>query len=151
MNQQPSEKSIFLEAIEQPSASDRTAYLDAACGDNPKLREEIEVLMRAHDRTGDILDIPNAQDQGRLVQEPSKGTGTSVGRYKLLERIGEGGMGVVYMAEQTQPVQRSRLPPTCRIKPPSRDQEVFTLAAVERNGRRDVDGTAATTERILRP
>jgi len=102
-------KSIFLDAQEIASPPARAAYLDRRCGADQRLRGEVETLLRHHERLGDYLEQPAcdpglAQDvAGRL---PTEGPGSIIGPYKLLEQIGEGGMGVVYMAEQTQPVRR---------------------------------------------
>jgi eukaryotic-like serine/threonine-protein kinase len=99
------EESILLQALEIASAAERAAYLDLACGDNRHLRAEVEALLRAHAQSGDLLDLP--EKLAVTVDEPSRERpGTVIGPYKLLQQIGEGGMGTVFMAEQTHPVQR---------------------------------------------
>jgi WD40 repeat protein/serine/threonine protein kinase len=102
----PSEKSIFLEALERTSAAERAAYLDRACGDNSSLRAKVEALLQAHEKPQGLLD--NAEAAVPTIDQPPlrERLGTVIGQYKLLQQIGEGGMGTVYMAEQTQPVQR---------------------------------------------
>jgi tetratricopeptide (TPR) repeat protein len=99
------EESLFAQALEIASAAERAAFLDRACGNNRALRAEVEALLRAHERSGDLLDLPEPSPAptdlpGREVP------GTVLGPYKLLEPIGEGGMGTVWMAEQTDPIQR---------------------------------------------
>jgi serine/threonine protein kinase/tetratricopeptide (TPR) repeat protein len=99
------EKSIFLEAIEKSSAAERAAFLDEACKDDVKLLAEVEALLRAHEAPQGILDAAKParpMTDGAITEGP----GTVIGPYKLLEQIGEGGMGVVYMAEQTTPLRR---------------------------------------------
>src|SRR5262245_24008786 len=93
------EKSIFLKAIEITSAEGRASYLDAACGAAPALRARIEGLLRAHERPLGLLDAPEAAGPTVDLGPVREGPGTVIGLYKLLELIGEGGMGVVYMAE----------------------------------------------------
>jgi WD40 repeat protein/serine/threonine protein kinase len=100
------EESIFAQALEIESAAERAAYLDRACGENRQLRAEVEALLRADEKSGDLLDLP--EKPAATVDEPplTEGPGTRIGPYKLLQQIGEGGMGTVFMAEQSQPVQR---------------------------------------------
>jgi serine/threonine protein kinase len=103
---QISEKSIFLEALGIASPEERASYLQTACGDNQHLREEVEALLRAHDRPRPLLDSPQALNPTAAHGPPSEPVGSLVGPYKLLEKIGEGGFGVVFLAEQTEPVRR---------------------------------------------
>ncbi len=107
-NPQPSEKSIFQETIEIASADQRAAYLDRVCGDNLQLRAEVQALLDAHAESGDLLDSPDAVLAAAVKIAPlvTEKPGALIGRYKLLEEIGEGAMGVVYMAEQREPVRR---------------------------------------------
>jgi serine/threonine protein kinase/Flp pilus assembly protein TadD len=99
------EESVFAQAVEIPSAPERAAFLDRACANNPGLRAEVEALLRAHERSGDLLDLPEHVPSN--ADAPShESAGTIIGPFKLLEQIGEGGMGTVWMAEQSTPIQR---------------------------------------------
>jgi eukaryotic-like serine/threonine-protein kinase len=100
------EEAIFALALTKPAA-ERAAFLDRECGDDAALRQRLEALLAAHDEPDKLspkgapatmkLDLPDAPDEA---------VGQTLGRYKLMERLGEGGCGVVYVAEQTQPVRR---------------------------------------------
>ena len=101
------EEAIFKAAIKLKTQSERDAYLKGACGNNAELLSRLEVLLKAHDEAGDFLEVPPFDPNATLDNSPiSEGPGTVIGRYKLLEKIGEGGMAVVYMAEQKRPIRR---------------------------------------------
>ena len=99
----PNVRALFLEALDKTAGPERTAYLDQACGQDAQLHARIEALLQAHDEAGGFLQPPGA---GVETAAPAEAPGTVIDRYKLLERIGEGGMAVVYMAEQTRPIRR---------------------------------------------
>jgi serine/threonine protein kinase len=100
------EESIFIEALEKEDAAERAAFLDRACAGDNALRQRIEQLLRRHEQTDSLLDAP-AAGVGATVDLPAADRpGSVIGPYKLVQPIGEGGMGTVYMAEQTRPVKR---------------------------------------------
>ena len=110
MNQKNDAKSIFLAAADKTVPGERQAYLDEACGGDRQLRERVEALLNAHDQPDSFLEnpaVPPGSAAATLPLSPvSEGLGTVIGPYKLLQQIGEGGMGVVYLAEQSEPVRR---------------------------------------------
>jgi len=102
---------VFAEALRCAAPGARAAYLERACGPDGTLRQRVEALLRAAERAGDFLENPPAGlahghhaslFDGGFSEKP----GDRIGRYKLLQQIGEGGCGVVYMAEQEEPVRR---------------------------------------------
>jgi len=100
-------KTIFSEALERESGKARVSYLDEACGDDQCLRAKVEGLLAAYTKAGDFLQRPPFASHTMVEELPlTEAPGTIIGRYKLLEKIGEGGMAVVYMAEQTEPIRR---------------------------------------------
>src|SRR6266446_4035223 len=116
------EREIFIEALEQPTLEQRAAYLDRACGHDQRLRATVEGLLGNHKQDTfletPVVDVarPAIAAEGLPAQAGPGGTirigsvaehaGDRIGRYKLLQQIGEGGCGVVYMAEQEEPVRR---------------------------------------------
>jgi eukaryotic-like serine/threonine-protein kinase len=98
---------IFEAIVELPSAAERTAFLDAACGEDAQLRAEVEELLAHDDAAGSFLNVSRQPQPQSTVDDPiTERPGTIIGPYKLLEQIGEGGFGVVFMAEQMHPVRR---------------------------------------------
>jgi hypothetical protein len=98
---------LFDVVVELDSAAERAAYLDEACGQVSQLRAEVEELL-AHDRAaGSFLNVSGQPAPQNTVDDPIRERpGTVIGSNKLLEQIGEGGFGIVFMAEQQQPLRR---------------------------------------------
>src|SRR5215204_2728559 len=106
MNPDPRQvKVLFAEAVEKHQPDQWPALLDQACAGPPELRGRVELLLAAHRETGTVQHEARAEDS---VPSPVSGSveqpGTVIGSYRLLELIGEGGFGIVYLAEQMQPV-----------------------------------------------
>ena len=100
------EETIYHEAVSKPP-KERKAYIEAACGNDTELFARIEALLKAREVEDSFLEVPALDPDVTLDSSPiSEGPGTVIGRYKLLEKIGEGGMAVVYMAEQDKPLRR---------------------------------------------
>ncbi|HUV63847.1 MAG TPA: hypothetical protein VMW24_08110, partial [Sedimentisphaerales bacterium] len=107
-------EAIYHAALEKQAGRERAAYLDSACGSNAALHDHVEALLKAGEEAGNFLDTPPVDigttfDDAPLTESP----GTVIGRYKLLEKIGEGGMAVVYMAEQAPSTRSVPFGPAC--------------------------------------
>jgi len=101
------EEALFREALQRAIGPERENFLNQACAGNPTLRGRLETLLQAHESPDPFLE-PLAAPPGNATVRlgPEEGPGTLIGRYKLLQKIGEGGCGVVYMAEQEAPMRR---------------------------------------------
>src|SRR5262245_12306086 len=102
------ERDVFIAALQQEDPDQRRAYLVEACAERPDLHRQVEELLRLHEGAGNFLERPAGEEaaSGAFSDAAPEGAGTLVGAYKLLERIGEGGMGTVWMAQQTEPIRR---------------------------------------------
>src|SRR5262245_52549467 len=101
---------IFTEALAVP-VGERAAFLARACGGDEQLRQKVEALLKSHDKIGDFLqeapdEVVSEARLAAMADEKPVERIERIGRYKLLQQIGEGGCGVVYMAEQEEPVRR---------------------------------------------
>ncbi|MFO0811553.1 MAG: serine/threonine-protein kinase [Gemmataceae bacterium] len=129
------DESIFAAARAIADPAERAAYLDHACAGDAALRREVDELLAADGRTGQFLDAPPSVpvwQPGPYRPPESVGTAGAViaGRYKLLQKLGEGGMGTVWMAEQTAPVKR--LAALKLVKPGMDSGEVIARFEAER-------------------
>jgi serine/threonine protein kinase len=137
-------EAIFQAALEKGSPEERAAYLDRACQGDSHLRQQVERLLNAQGRLGSFLEQPAAAEgatsdvvsgQGIGARRaagltPAEDPGSRIGPYKLLQQIGEGGMGTVFMAEQTEPVQRKVALKV--IKPGMNSRQVLARFEAER-------------------
>ena len=139
----PTEKSIFLDALDIESPSDRAAFIEVACQGNPELVASVSALLREHERENNPIDKPIAprvrlqvgnmnETQFELSQvgHSYQAPGSMIGPYKLMEQIGEGGFGLVYVADQQEPVRRRVALKI--IKPGMESREVLTRFEAER-------------------
>jgi tetratricopeptide (TPR) repeat protein len=154
------ERSIFMEALAKETPLERSVYLTEACGGDTALRQRVEALLASHEDAGDFLKKPvperlaenlatpkgseqprgapaQAEDcrapfgeETRGPQPSAEGLDSRIGSYKLLQEIGEGGMGTVYMAQQTEPVKR--LVALKLIKPGMDSKQVLARFEAER-------------------
>ena len=137
----PSPRTIFLEALDQENSSQRDAYLASACGNDAQLRNSVDSLLAAHERPSNLLDcVPSekrassdetvAPTMASEPASPSDHIGMNIDSYRLMEQIGEGGFGLVFVAQQSKPVKRKVALKI--IKPGTGSQEILARFDAER-------------------
>jgi serine/threonine-protein kinase len=99
-------RSLFLAAVEDVAPDQWGVFLEEACAGNLELRRRVEILLRAHQVSNSLFDSPAPAVVATVDDPITERPGTVIGPYKLMEQIGEGGMGLVFVAEQQQPVRR---------------------------------------------
>jgi serine/threonine protein kinase/tetratricopeptide (TPR) repeat protein len=100
------EESIFQEALKRATPAARASFLDEACRANERLRSGVDQLLAAHELAGSFLLSPPSELDATALYTINERPGAEIGPYKLLQQIGEGGFGVVFMAEQERPIRR---------------------------------------------
>src|SRR4029453_5753456 len=104
---EPKLRDLFSKALECRTAEEQSAYLDQVWQGDADLRARLDELLLADREAGRFLQEPSVSGAGTIdLPVPAECPGTVIGPYKLLQQIGEGGMGTVFMAEQTEPIQR---------------------------------------------
>src|SRR5882724_8853649 len=109
MSLQPNQEETIVEAALALPSEQRRAFLDQACADDANLRQLVEALLHAHKQLAALRHQETATSPKPtmvVTLPPTEKPGDRIGRYKLLQQIGEGGCGIVYMAEQEEPVKR---------------------------------------------
>ena len=120
MNAEPDRELMVFSVARRLAAGQRAVFLEEACAGDAGLRQRVEELLQAGEDAGDFLEdsaqgvaaftlganLPGSGAAAEFASAPAEKSGDRIGRYKLLEQIGEGGCGVVYMAEQESPVRR---------------------------------------------
>ncbi len=124
------ERSIFLAMLDIEDPAERSAYLDRACAGDPALRTGVEQLLQAHQAPGEFMERPAPALVVTVDAAVPEGPGTVIGPYKLLEQIGAGGMGLVFVAQQQRPVRRKVAVKV--IKPGMDTREVIARFEAER-------------------
>jgi len=106
----PTREELLFQLALTKSVGERAEWLDRECVSDAALRARLEALLAAHEQPDTLLatqaDTARPTIKLDLTDAPDEAVGQTLGRYKLLERVGEGGCGVVYVAEQTEPVRR---------------------------------------------
>ena len=129
-----SEEEIFHQALARTDPEERAAYLEQACGGDEVLRASVEALLRADVGATGFMERRPPEVAATVDVPVGERPGTVIGPYKLLQEIGEGGMGTVFMAEQVEPVRRTV---ALKVISPGMDgrQIVARFEVLEQSGR----------------